>query len=83
MARLVLWKIIILLWNPFTSDPERKFGFERQVTAAQVNLGTLADTLSIFFSTKENLDRARKIVAEDYPEILANYRSEMRRKTRA
>ena len=68
------------LWNPFTSDPERKFGFERQVTAAQVNLGTLADTLSIFFSTKENLDRARKIVAEDYPKILANYRSEMRRK---
>ena len=38
--------------NPFTSDPERKFGFERQVMAAQVNLGTLADALSVYLQTR-------------------------------
>eukprot|EP00121_Abeoforma_whisleri_P012043 Awhi_evm1s11117 len=26
------------LWTPFTSDPARNFGFERQVTAAYINL---------------------------------------------
>ena len=33
------------LWSPFTSDMERKFGFERQPLAAQVNVMTLARAL--------------------------------------
>ncbi len=33
------------LWTPFTSDPERKFGFERQPLAHAVNLATLAEAL--------------------------------------
>ena len=67
------------LWNPFTSDPERKFGFERQVMAAQVNLGTLADALSVLFTTQEILDGAKKVVGQEYPQILTTYRSEMRK----
>ena len=67
------------LWNPFTSDPERKFGFERQVMAAQVNLGTLADALSVLFTKQETLDGAKKVVGQEYPHILTTYRSEMRK----
>ena len=26
------------VWSPFTSDPERKFGFERQPLAMQVSI---------------------------------------------
>ena len=33
------------LWSPFTSDMERKFGFERQPLAAQVNVMTFARAL--------------------------------------
>ena len=32
-------------WTPFTSDPEGKFGFERQPLAAQTNLGSLAQAV--------------------------------------
>ena len=37
------------LWSPFTSDMERKFGFERQPLAAQVNLMTLARAVLSMF----------------------------------
>jgi uncharacterized protein YdiU (UPF0061 family) len=33
------------MWSPFTSDADKKFGFERQPLAAQVNLATLAKAL--------------------------------------
>ncbi len=38
------------LWSPFTSDMERKFGFERQPLAAQVNLMTLARAVLSMFA---------------------------------
>ena len=46
------------LWSPFTSDMERKFGFERQPLAAQVNLMTLARAVLSMFVALDGDQRA-------------------------
>lgn len=46
------------LWSPFTSDMERKFGFERQPLAAQVNVMTLARALMPLFERLDDYDEA-------------------------
>ena len=71
------------LWSPFTSDMERKFGFERQPLAAQVNLMTLARALLPLFERLEepeaSLERMQAIVSEEYPQLLQRELGEMRR----
>jgi uncharacterized protein YdiU (UPF0061 family) len=52
-----------LLWSPFTSDSERKFGFERQPLAAQVNVMTLARALLPLVASGE--DAAGKMEVDD------------------
>ena len=44
-----------------------------------LNLGTLADALSVLFTKEETLDGAKKVVGQEYPQILTTYRSEMRK----
>lgn len=69
------------LWTPFTSDPQRKFGFERQPIAAQVNLATLADAvLCLLDDNKNDIEEVKKIINHDYPSILNDELEEMRRK---
>ena len=46
------------LWSPFTSDMERKFGFERQPLASQVNLMTLARALLPLFERESEYERS-------------------------
>eukprot|EP00322_Chrysochromulina_rotalis_P005370 CAMPEP_0115890282 /NCGR_PEP_ID=MMETSP0287-20121206/33269_1 /TAXON_ID=412157 /ORGANISM="Chrysochromulina rotalis, Strain UIO044" /LENGTH=482 /DNA_ID=CAMNT_0003347045 /DNA_START=127 /DNA_END=1571 /DNA_ORIENTATION=+ len=71
------------LWSPFTSDMERKFGFERQPLAAQVNLMTLAKALLPLFERLDDYDssmeRLQAIVQEEYPEILKGKMAGMRK----
>merc|ERR1719201_1928611 len=62
------------LWSPFTSDMERKFGFERQPLASQVNLMTLARSLVPLLERESDVDasleRLQSIVSDEYPAIL-------------
>jgi len=61
------------LWSPFTSDMERKFGFERQPLAAQVNLLTLAKALLPLFDRLEGgdaIEELQGIVQEGYSRTL-------------
>lgn len=68
------------LWSPFTSDMERKFGFERQPLAAQVNLMTLARALVPLFDREGGgLDDLQRIVQDDYLALLDAQMGEMRR----
>jgi len=58
------------LWSPFTSDMERKFGFERQPLAAQVNVMTLVRALLPLFERSDDYDGAveelQAIVKDEY-----------------
>jgi len=71
------------LWSPFTSDMERKFGFERQPFASQVNLMTLARALLPLFEREDNYEAAvaelQSIVETEYPELLKEHTGEMYR----
>lgn len=68
------------LWSPFTSDMERKFGFERQPLAAQVNLMTLARALVPLFDKEGgSLDELQAIVQDEYGRELDEQLGEMRR----
>uniref|UniRef100_A0A7S4BAV8 Selenoprotein O n=1 Tax=Chrysotila carterae TaxID=13221 RepID=A0A7S4BAV8_CHRCT len=71
------------LWSPFTSDMERKFGFERQPVAAQVNVLTFAQSLVPLIDGEEGGDEAlaemQKIVKDEYKEIVEAKLGEMRR----
>jgi len=71
------------LWSPFTSDMERKFGFERQPLAAQVNLMTLAKALMPLFERLDDydgsLEQLQTIVQDEYKEIMEAKLGEMRR----
>jgi len=72
------------LWSPFTSDMERKFGFERQPLAAQVNVMTFARALlPLFVKLDGSADKAAEelqgIVNEEYPALLSQKMGEMRR----
>ena len=72
------------LWSPFTSDMERKFGFERQPLAAQVNVMTLARALLSMFVALDGDQRAaaelQAIVNDEYPALLSTQLGEMRRR---
>ena len=72
------------LWSPFTSDMERKFGFERQPLAAQVNVMTLARALLSMFVALDGDQRAaaelQAIVNDEYPALLSAQLGEMRRR---
>jgi len=72
------------LWSPFTSDMERKFGFERQPLAAQLNLMTLARAVLSMFVALDGDQRAaaelQAIVNEEYPALLSAQLGEMRRR---
>merc|ERR1719266_756344 len=69
------------LWTPFTSDPQRKFGFERQPIAAQVNLATLAEAvICLLDDNKNSIEEVKKIINHDYPLVLNHELAEMRRK---
>ena len=71
------------LWSPFTSDMERKFGFERQPLASQVNLMTLARALLPLFERESEYERSmetlQSIVQDDYPALLKPMMGEMYR----
>jgi len=71
------------LWSPFTSDMERKFGFERQPLAAQVNLMTLAKALLPLFERLDDYDgsmaQLQAIVQDEYRTIMEAKLGEMRR----
>ena len=71
------------LWSPFTSDMERKFGFERQPLASQVNLMTLARALVPLFErmdrNEEKLEQLQEIVQAYYPKVLSEHVGEVRR----
>jgi uncharacterized protein YdiU (UPF0061 family) len=70
-------------WSPFTSDAERKFGFERQPEAAQVNLMTLARALLPLLERHEDYEASvtamQAIVNEEYPRLLSERLGSMRR----
>ncbi|GBG31924.1 Selenoprotein O [Hondaea fermentalgiana] len=67
------------LWTPFTSDPDRKFGFERQRVAAQVNVATFAQAITPLLEEGDPdvLARAKEIVRDGYPAMLAEERNAM------
>jgi len=69
------------LWSPFTSDMERKFGFERQPLASQVNLMTLARALIPLLERESDpetsLTQLQNIVSEEYPALLKQMLAEM------
>jgi len=69
------------LWTPFTSDPERKFGFERQRTAAHVNAATLVEALIPFIQLKKPdlVEAITSVVKDDYVKFHKRERSEMTR----
>jgi uncharacterized protein YdiU (UPF0061 family) len=70
------------LWSPFTSDMERKFGFERQPLAAQVNVMTLARALVPLFDRAggaDAIDELQGIVQDEYGALLETELGEMRR----
>jgi len=59
------------LWSPFTSDPERKFGFERQPHAAHINLVTLARALAPLLDGNESqMEALQRVVSEEYTVFL-------------
>ena len=53
------------LWNPFTGDPDGKYGFERQPAAAQVNLVTLAQSVVPLLSHDDALVSAAQEAVDD------------------
>jgi len=71
------------LWSPFTSDMERKFGFERQPVAAQVNVMTLARALLPLIEQQDDfeviVEQMQQIVQETYSELVTSKMSEVRR----
>eukprot|EP00218_Dolichomastix_sp_CCMP3274_P016253 CAMPEP_0170137472 /NCGR_PEP_ID=MMETSP0033_2-20121228/4180_1 /TAXON_ID=195969 /ORGANISM="Dolichomastix tenuilepis, Strain CCMP3274" /LENGTH=590 /DNA_ID=CAMNT_0010373347 /DNA_START=88 /DNA_END=1860 /DNA_ORIENTATION=- len=67
------------LWSPFTSDPERKFGFLRQPLAAQVNLVTLARAL-LPLADEATQRELEAVVKNDYPAVLEKELADMRRR---
>ena len=78
------------LWSPFTSDAERKFGFERQPVAAQVNVMTLARALLPLLAKsvgdghvnqlhQRKIEILQKVVQEEYPAMLETALGETRR----
>jgi len=67
------------LHNPFTSDPERKYGFERQPLASQMNLITLAQSL-IQLLGESRLEATKEIVETYFAEESARLRESMRAK---
>ena len=69
------------LWNPFTSDQDKKFGFERQPTAAHINLVTLARALSPLLNGDEvHMEALQHVISHEYPEALEKELGEVRRK---
>jgi len=69
-------------WSPFTSDQERKFGFERQPLAAQVNLMTLARALVPLYEklgAGEAIESLQTVVQDEYAAELKASLGEMRR----
>jgi len=68
------------LWSPFTSDMERKFGFERQPLASQVNLMTLARALLPLLERESDFDGSmavlQSIVQDEYPQVLEEVKGE-------
>merc|ERR1719393_440528 len=68
------------MWSPFTSDMERKFGFERQPLASQVNLMTLARALLPLFEREADFDASmatlQSIVQDEYPVLLDSVKGE-------
>jgi len=71
------------LWSPFTSDMERKFGFERQPLAAQVNVMTLVRAMLPLFERMDDYDDAvdelQAIVKESYADASQRAKDEMLR----
>merc|ERR1719393_391084 len=70
------------LWSPFTADMERKFGFERQPVAAQVNVMTLARALLPLVQGDEFeplVEEMQKIVQDTYSDLVATKMGEVRR----
>ncbi len=81
------------LWSPFTSDAERKFGFERQPLAAQVNVMTLARALLPLLTDgplpadaraelelhQPAVDALQVVVQDEYPAALERELGETRR----
>uniref|UniRef100_A0A7S0IW07 Selenoprotein O n=1 Tax=Calcidiscus leptoporus TaxID=127549 RepID=A0A7S0IW07_9EUKA len=69
------------LWSPFTSDMERKFGFERQPVAAQVNVLTLARALVPLLGEgdEEAIDKLQSLVQDGYKASVEGKLAEMRR----
>jgi len=72
------------LWSPFTSDAEKKFGFERQPTAAQMNLLTLARALVQLLDEKDEsyegtITQVQELVQTTYPAMAEAALGEMRR----
>lgn len=79
-----------LLWSPFTSDAERKFGFERQPLAAQVNVMTLARALLPLIASGEDAngkmvvddavaEKLQAVVSDEYKVMSAAAQGEARR----
>ena len=69
------------LWTPFTSDPDKKFGFERQPHAAHVNMVTLARALAPLLNGDAAwAERLQAVVSEEYPLHLAAALGETRRR---
>ena len=69
------------MWSPFTSDAERKFGFERQPLAAQVNLMTLARSLLPLFdrTDERGVEALQTIVQDEYASLMEREIGSMRR----
>lgn len=69
------------LWSPFTGDPKRQYGYERQPVAAQMNLATLADAVLPLLPKSEKCYRdIQKIINYDFPLALNHELIETRRR---
>mmetsp|Transcript_20780 Transcript_20780/g.34360 ORF Transcript_20780/g.34360 Transcript_20780/m.34360 type:complete len:587 (-) Transcript_20780:280-2040(-) len=68
------------LWTPFTSDPDKKFSFERQPLAANVNVATLVEAVMPILEQggKETVASGAEVVRK-YGNYLLEKRNLMRR----
>lgn len=70
------------VWNPFTSDPAKNYGFLNQARASHLNFATLADAILPLVEEMQvpsDKEKIIELIRVNYPEILNNERFEMRR----
>eukprot|EP00924_Labyrinthula_sp_SR-Ha-C_P005237 maker-scaffold_1-snap-gene-25.0-mRNA-1 protein AED:0.22 eAED:0.22 QI:1/1/1/1/1/1/2/109/632 len=64
-------------FNPFTSDPEKRYSFEQQPKAMYLNLATFVDAVSAVVENEKEMDMILNYVRETFPKMLNSKRRKM------